>query len=184
MTRLQLSGRRLVIGHRLIVARLTDWVTERRDPKSTASRAAILAATGWVLWQTIGRSPAIMWALALGWTIAAWRAGKPTPAALRRQVLEGVLDLIGERPGIFLAELYPALRARPAAAHLDDARLRAVLEEAGLTIHKAIRIGKDTGRSGVKRKDVEALLSPDETPAPSEPVDAGQSPAEGAVEAA
>lgn len=184
MTRLQLSGRRLVIGHRLTVARLTEWVTERHDPKSTACRAAVLTAIGWVLWQSIGRSPAIMWALAAGWAIAAWRNGRPTPAALRRQVLEGVLELIGDRSGIFLAELYPALRARPAAAHLDDARLRAVLEGAGLTIHKAIRIGKDTGRSGVKRKDVEALLSPAETAAPSEAVDAGQRPAEGAVEAA
>lgn len=184
MTRLQRAGRRLVIGHRYNITRLTGWVTEQHNTKSTLCRAAVLAAAGWVTWQAVGRSPAILWPLVLGWLWAAWRSGKPTPAQLRQQVLEGVLALIGERPAIHLRELYPALRARAPAAHLDDARLRAVLTECGLTIHKSVRIGQITGLSGVKRPDVEALLPPARMPTPSGHVDAGQSPPEGAVEAA
>ncbi|MET9506905.1 hypothetical protein ABZX62_00205 [Streptomyces flavidovirens] len=184
MTRLQLAGRRLVVGHRLNVAKLTGWITEKSDIKSRASRAAILAAAAWVLWQATDRTPGILAPATLAWCWTAWRSGKPTPEDHRRQVLEGVLHLIGDRPGIFLRELYPALRSRPAAAHLDDAHLRAVLTWCGVTVHKGIRIGKETGLSGVKRKEVEALLSPAQEEDPDSDVDAGQPVPEGAVDPA
>jgi hypothetical protein len=181
---MQQAGRRLVAGHRIQTGRLRHWITERHEPKSTACRAAVLAAVAYILWQTVDRTPEVMWPLAIGWTIAAWRAAKPTPEQLRRQLLEGILALMGDQPGIFLADLYPALRSRPWAAHLDDTRLRAVLEQAGLDPRKQIRIGKQSGNYGIRRKDVEALLSPTPVEAPSEDVEAGQSPTEGAVEAA
>ncbi|EFL01601.1 predicted protein [Streptomyces sp. SPB78] len=121
----------------------------------------------------------------LAFVAAAWRTGRPAPLTVddaRRAFLGALLDLIGDRPGIFLRDLYDLLQAHPAAAHLDDARLRAVLTDSGLTIHKSIRIGPDTGRSGLKRTDVQALLSP-APPAPSPfPVDAGHGAAEGGVD--
>ncbi|MBC3988043.1 hypothetical protein H8N00_03830, partial [Streptomyces sp. AC563] len=82
----------------------------------------------------------------------------------RRQLLEGVHALIGDRTGIHLAELYPALLERPGAAHLDEARLRAALLAAGLTIHRSMRVGDIEGRSGIKAADVQALLA---TPPPA-----------------
>lgn len=180
MTRPQLAGRRLVAGHRLNVGRIAKWVTERKHWKSSACRLGALAGAGWLLWNVIGQGPVVLWPLALGWLWAAWRAAKPQPPDHRRALAEGVLALIGDRPGIFVRELYPALLASPYSAGLDEARLRAALTTAGITVHKKIRIGKEGGLSGVKREDVEALLSPDGATAPENRVDAGQSPSEGA----
>lgn len=180
MTRPQLAGRRLVAGHRLNVGRIGKWVTEQKNPKSTACRAGVLVAATWILWQAVGRGPVILWPLVLGWLWCAWRSAKPQPPDHRRALAEAVLALIGDRPGIFVRELYPALLASPYAHGLDEARLRAALTTAGITVHKKIRIGKEGGLSGVRREDVEALLSPAEETPPGNGVDAGQDPSEGA----
>ncbi|WP_328620710.1 hypothetical protein [Streptomyces sp. NBC_00354] len=123
-------------------------------------------------------------AAAAALTVAAWRAGRPVPPdleELQADFLDGLLDLIGDRPGIHLRELYGAIRSNPAGQHLDDARIRALLVHCGVPIQK-IRIGTVTGLSGIKATDIEALL-PCETPStPSEDVDAGQRPPEGAVD--
>ncbi|GAA4663165.1 hypothetical protein [Streptomyces youssoufiensis] len=104
------------------------------------------------------------------------------PADPHRQLLEGVHALIGDRTGIHLSELYPALLARPGAAHLDEARLRAALLATGLTIHRSMRVGDIEGRSGIKAADVQALLAtPPPALPPSTPLrngDAGQTAGE------
>ncbi|MFD9515929.1 hypothetical protein [Streptomyces sp. NPDC059979] len=123
-------------------------------------------------------------AAAAALTVAAWRAGRPVPPdpeELRADFLDGLLELIGDRPGIHLRELYDTLQAHPAGQHLDDARIRALLTHCGIPIGQ-IRVGTVTGRSGIKAADVEALLPCDTEPAPSGDVDAGQGPSEGAVD--
>ncbi|MCY0943553.1 hypothetical protein [Streptomyces antarcticus] len=142
--------------------------------------AYALGAAGQALPQLPLAGPAAAAAL----TIAAWRAGRPVPpdpAELQADFLDALLDLIGDRPGIHLRELYDTLQAHPAGQHLDDARIRALLTHSGIPITQ-IRIGAVTGRSGIRAADIEALL-PCQTPlAPSGDVDAGQRPPEGAVD--
>ncbi|MET8401402.1 hypothetical protein [Streptomyces sp900116325] len=101
---------------------------------------------------------------------------------MKRRFLLGIQHLIGDRPGIHLRQLYDEFQARPAAAHLDDTRLRALLNHCGVPIAKSLRIGETTGRSGIKATDIEALLSPTPVDTPSEGVDAGQPDGEGAVD--
>ncbi|MGW2990986.1 hypothetical protein ACWDA9_04345 [Streptomyces sp. NPDC001193] len=124
-------------------------------------------------------------AAAAALAVAAWRAGRPVPPSLEQlqgDFLDGLLGLIGDRPGIHLRELYDALQGHPAGQHLDDARIRALLVACQLPIHKSLRIGAVTGLSGIKAADIEALLPREPLPAPSGDVDAGQSPPEEAVD--
>ncbi|MCY0961556.1 hypothetical protein [Streptomyces sp. H27-H5] len=153
-----------------------------------ASLALRYGATAWALGaagQALPSLPLVGPAASLALTVAAWRAGRPVPpdpADMRTEFLDALLDLIGDRPGIHLRELYDTLQSNPAGEHLDDARLRALLNHCEIPIHKSLRIGDVTGRSGIKVADVEALL-PCQTPlAPSGDVDAGQRPPGEAVD--
>ncbi|MFF2525915.1 hypothetical protein [Streptomyces liangshanensis] len=184
----RIHPRRLGRGHLKLYARLRAWTIaegHRARGKTVAARASGLAAGALLLWRTANEQPRLLGVAAGLYAVQAWRAGRPVPVTedeLKRRVLLGVQHLIGDRPGIFLRDLYDEFQARPAAAHLDDARLRAVLVHSGLTIHKSVRIGEQTGRSGIKAADVAALLSPNPPNAPETPVDAGHAPAEGAVD--
>ncbi|MGW6743765.1 hypothetical protein ACWGDX_24105 [Streptomyces sp. NPDC055025] len=194
---MQRTGRRLVAGHRLNIGRITGWVTELGQPKSTACRTAVLGAVGVVGWQTIERSPAILWVLTGAWTIAAWRTAKPAPAdeegfadtetpeAVSTTVdtpppdpsavfARWLVQLIGQRPGIHLAELYPAMRQLDFMHGHDDAALRSVLRELRIPITRSLRIGTVEGRSGVRLADLAPLLPRDGEEPLSTDGDAGQ----------
>lgn len=184
----RIHPRRLATGNRALTRRLRAWVAadglERREMK-VAGRAGTLGLAGLFAWRAGHQQPALLAAAAGAYAIAAWRAGRPvppTPEELRRRFLAALLPLIGDRPGIHLGELYTALQSRPAAAHLDDTRLRALLVHCQLPIHKSLRIGEITGRSGIKAADIQTLLSPETPPTPSGDVDAGHDAAEGAVD--
>lgn len=69
-----------------------------------------------------------------------------------------LLDTIGERPGIHVRELYPAMRELPGQEARTDADLKALLRAFRVPVHRSLRIGRIAGRSGVRREDVEALL--------------------------
>jgi hypothetical protein len=69
-----------------------------------------------------------------------------------------LLDTIGERPGIHVRELYPAMRELPGQGARTDADLKALLRAFGVPVHRSLRIGRIAGRSGVRREDVAALL--------------------------
>ncbi|MFF3460994.1 hypothetical protein [Streptomyces sp. NPDC002619] len=69
-----------------------------------------------------------------------------------------LLDTIGDRPGIHLRDLYPAMRELPGQEGRSDGELRAALRTLGVPVHRSLRIGRIAGRSGVRRGDVEALL--------------------------
>ncbi|MET9479862.1 hypothetical protein [Streptomyces sp. NPDC006638] len=186
----RIHPRRLGRGHLKLYARLRAWTIAEDHPSrgtAVAVRASGLTAGALLLWRTANEQPRMLGVAAGLYAIQAWRAGRPVPITedeLKRRVLLGVQHLIGDRPGIFLRDLYDEFQARPAAAHLDDARLRAVLLHSGITIHKSVRIGDQTGRSGIKAADITALLSPNPPNAPEPPVDAGHAPAEGAAKPA
>ncbi|MEV6720591.1 hypothetical protein AB0M94_06625 [Streptomyces xanthochromogenes] len=185
----RIHPRRLATGNRALTRRLRAWVAaegqERREMK-VAGRAGALGLVGLLAWRTGHQQPALLAAAAGSYAIAAWRAGRPVPPTadeLRRRFLESLLPVIGDdRPGIHLGELYAALQSRPPAAHLDDTRLRSLLVHCHIPIHKSLRIGEITGRSGIKAADIQALLSPKTPPGPSDGVDAGHDVAEGAVD--
>lgn len=180
------AGQRLLTGHRKNARRIGKWVTEQGNAKSSASRIAVLLACGYVLLTTALRGPAIMWGFVLTWAWLAWRSGKgaapahpeqapaeppPTP---RQAIARWVVQLIGDRPGVHLQELYPAMRALPGMQGHDDAALRQALRELDITVTRSLRIGDVEGRSGVRLADVLTLLSPDGEHPLSNGGDAGQ----------
>ncbi|MFE7947395.1 hypothetical protein [Streptomyces sp. NPDC057426] len=165
----RIHPRRISVGHLKLYGRLRGWARAEHHPargKTIAARAAGLAFGALMAWRTANEQPRLLALAASAYAVAAWRAGRPVPPTveeLQRRFLLGVQELIGDRPGIHLRELYDELQARPAAAHLDDTRLRALLVHCQVPIHKSLRIGETTGRSGIKAADIEALLSPPET---------------------
>ncbi|MGW0786482.1 hypothetical protein [Streptomyces sp. NPDC002913] len=185
----RIHPRRLGRGHLTQWARLRAWTIAEDHPtrgKTVTARAAGLGLGALMVWRTANEEPRLLAIAAGAYAISAWRAGRPAPLTedeLKRRVIAGVAHLIGDRPAVFLAEVYAAFQQRPAAQHLDDARLRAVLVHCGITIHRSVRVSAtETGRSGIKAADVEALLSPAPVDTPSEGVDAGQPDEEGAVD--
>lgn len=113
------------------------------------------------------------------WCIAAWRArpGKPAPAVaadepeetlvepdpadLRQAVVDRLLDWVGDRRGIHLAEVYERYRELPGHQHLADGQIRAALvDHYGITVRPAVRT-PDGVRAGIHRDDLQPLPSPD-----------------------
>jgi hypothetical protein len=124
------------------------------------------------------------------WVAAAWMAAPPrvehgtetpsdslgeAPADPTRAFAQWLLHTIGNQPGIHLRELYPAMRQLPGHDSRDDARCREALRHLGIPVHRSLRIGHIAGRSGVRRADVEAILSPDGESRGDSTGDAGQS---------
>jgi hypothetical protein len=185
----RIHPRRLGRGHLKQWAKLRAWALATDHPtrgKTVTARATGLALAALMAWRTANEEPRLLALAASAYAISAWRAGRPVPPTedeLKRRVIEGVAHLIGDRPAVFLADVYAAFQQRPAAQHLDDARLRAVLVHSGITIHRSVRVSAtETGRSGIKATDIEAPLSPAPVDTPSEGVDAGQPDGEGAVD--
>ncbi|MEU0716821.1 hypothetical protein ABZ498_06520 [Streptomyces lavendulocolor] len=176
----RIHHRRITTGHLKLYGRLRGWaLAENRVARGSGIALGALMAA-----RAANQEPRLLAAAAAAYAIAAWRAGRPVPPTeeeLRRRFLTGIQHLIGDRPGIHLRELYDAFQARPASAHLDDARLRALLDHCGVPIDK-IRVGAVTGRKGVRAADIEALLSPEPVDTPSEGVDAAQGAGEVAVD--
>lgn len=185
----RIHPRRLARGHLAQWARLKAWAIADGHPtrgKTVTARAAALGFAALMAWRTANEDPRILGIATGAYVISAWRAGRPVPPTeedLKRRVLLGIQHLIGDQDAVFLTDVYAAFQTRPAAQHLDNTRLRAVLVHCGITIHRTVRVSPtQTGRSGIKRTDIEALLSPNPAPTPPEDVDAGQPDREGAVE--
>ncbi|THA31775.1 hypothetical protein E6R18_15695 [Streptomyces sp. A1277] len=166
----RIHPRRLARGHLIQWTGIRAWTMAVGHPtpgKVIPRRIAGLTAAALLAWRTGHQQPQLLAIAAGAYTVTAWRAGRPVPPTppteeeLQRRVILGVQHLLGDSPAVFVCDVYAALRARPAAAHLDDARLRAVLVHCGITIHKSVRVSPtQTGRSGIKAADIAALLSP------------------------
>lgn len=115
-----------------------------------APHAAVFAAPGAVL----------------AWCVAAWWVAPPADAApaeppapdAAEAFTRWLLDLIGNRSGIHLRELYPAMRQLPGHEDRDNVQLRAALNTLGIPVTRSLRLGGVAGRSGVARGDLKALL--------------------------
>jgi hypothetical protein len=123
-------------------------------------------------------------AAAVVWCAAAWWISPPPtaePAPVDDPVepdpqgfTRWLLDLIGDRPGIHLRELYPAMRRLPGHEDRTDAQLRTALQTLAIPVQRSLRIGVVAGRSGVRRTDL-LTLPPTAAPEPGESDgDAGQ----------
>jgi hypothetical protein len=124
----------------------------------------------------------------IGWCAAAWwiappavveepdpEPAEPAVTDARQDFTKWLLDLIGDRPGVHLRELYPAMRTLPGCEGHTDTQLRAALTMFGIPVHRSMRDGVTAGRTGVRKDDLTALPSLDVQDSVETGGDAGQS---------
>jgi len=134
-------------------------------------RLGYTAAGGYITVAVAQSQPAVIpWAVpgaVIGWCVAAWTIApgsdpQPEPEGEphetpRTAFVLWLLATIGDRPGIHLQELYPAMRQLPGHGELDDGQLREALRTLGIPVRRSLRIGAVAGRSGVHRDDLSPL---------------------------
>lgn len=153
----------------------------------TVAGAVLGAAAVFVVRVAAPSAPALLVAAAIAWVVAAQfaapakhpeargEAPPEDPSAAPVAFLQWLLQTMGDQPGIHLRELYPAMRELPGQKDRDDTELRGALRTLGIPVHRSLRIGRVAGRSGVRRADVQALVSPVGEPPVQNSGDAGQS---------
>ena len=178
------AGAALVAGSGILLR--SGW-TYLGDRLHGWERYGAVAFGGYVAVFACGHAPDVarfaVPAAVVVWCAAAWWAAppaaveEPTEAAApdaRDAFVRWLLDQIGDRPGIHLRDLYPAMRTLPGCEGHDNARLRAALTTLDIPVHRSLRIGALAGRSGVRRADLLALPSPDVPEGGESDGDAGQ----------
>ena len=178
------TGTALCTGSVILAARGWAWLTERL---SLGERAAALLAGGYLAVYSCAHAPDVARFAAPGmvvvWCAAAWWVAPPIAREEPdEEVAEDsadafarwLLSLIGNRPGIHLRDLYPAMRTLPGHETRTDAELRAALKRLGIPVERSLRIGKLTGRSGVVLAAVKALPCRSVDGPVENDVDAGQ----------
>lgn len=186
------AGRALADGSRILIQ--IGW-TALSDRLHGWERLGALGAGGYVTVYACAHAPGVTRfaapAAIVAWCVAAWWIAPPAaepPATAPADEPTGafirwLLDLIGDRIGVHLRELYPAMRELPGHEGRDDAQLRAALKALGIPIRRSLRVDGVPGRSGVARADLKALPSPDGELPGDNSGDAGQSTDSPAVEA-
>jgi hypothetical protein len=193
VTRRQRAAERLANGSAALGHRLWDracaWcVRGRREDLSgwrgvlgVFVRVGLLLFGVYVLARIVRAVPALMWALAGWWMVAAWRAGRAPaeradglpaepPAVTSRAVVSYWLDALTRgRSGIHLGELHQNLTRHPDLAALKRAEVRAWLDRHRITVDRTLRVDGVPGRSGVSRTTIEALLKALPPPPESSP---------------
>ncbi|MET7643032.1 hypothetical protein ABZS83_05185 [Streptomyces sp. NPDC005426] len=161
-------------------AEKTKKVLDKRAPMKRVGMllggAYVVASTDYTTYATA--------AAALGWVVAAYMVAPPRketaapapapPDTPRDAIVQWLTDVIGDRPGIHLRELYPRMRSLPGMEKYDDAALRGALKALDITITRAFTIGDDKGLSGVRLADLNAPLPPQEEQPLSKGEDAGK----------
>lgn len=191
MTRVETFGHRIGSGATLVVTSIAHWPSQAENSEKKTGRWIILAVTGWLGEQLVQHTHLLGLGAAAAFAAAAWKQGSAPapsepdePSDARIVMVRMVVDLIGDRAGIHLAELLPTMAAvNERWARWDQTHLKRVLVEMGLPVRKQLRVGPVGGRAGVHRDDALRALAalttpPDVEPdveAPSEGVDAGRS---------
>jgi len=178
------AGTSLIEGSRALLRRGWDLFGEYVDGWQ---RYAVLAAGVYAAAYTASHArhlpPFAVPGAVVVWCTAAWWHAPPTPvepeesapaSAPADSFVLWLLDLMGDRPGIHLRELYPAMRQLPGHEGRDNAQLRAALRTLGIPVERTLRLGLVAGRSGVARAALEALPSPHGEPGGDFDGDAGQ----------
>ena len=164
------AGTSLIEGSHVLLRRGWDLLGEYADGWQ---RYAALAAVGYVAVYTVGHAsripPFAVPGVVVAWCAAAWwnappavaeRAPTAKASAPADAFIPWLLDLIGDRPGIHLRDLYPAMRQLPGHEDRDNTQLRAALRTLDIPIRRSLRLGGVAGRSGVAVADLRALPSP------------------------
>ncbi|WP_086705611.1 hypothetical protein [Streptomyces antimycoticus] len=154
---------------------LTGW----RAMLGPAFRLAILGAAGWLVARLVRARPVLMWALAAGWLIAAWRASRPAPDEETEDASEDeqqgpavpgpeavrqlLADLIGDRPGVHLSAVLSHLQEHGQGEGWEVADLRSRLEAQGVPVRRSVKVDRRVAY-GVHRDDLPA-------PSPGEAAD-------------
>ena len=161
-------------------AEKTKKVLDKRAPMKRVGLllggAYVIASTDYTTYATA--------AAALGWVVAAYMLAPPrkqaielapaTPETPRDAIVQWLTDIIGDRPGIHLRELYPRMRALPGMEKHDDPALRGALKALNITITRAFTIGDDKGLSGIRLADLAPPLPSREEQPLSKVKDAGE----------
>lgn len=195
MSRLARPADRLATGSRILARRLAAraaaWCARARRDDLTGWRAALgillrvaLLALGVYLLARIVRAlPALMWVLSAGWTIAAWRAGRPArscdeeapegpprhaPDDVRAATLEWIWQRIGDTQGVHLRDLLAHAHAHGMFDGLDVATFRTHLERWGIPVRARVRVRGRGVTVGIHRDDLTPPPSPSPADAPVE----------------
>ena len=200
MSRLAHPAGRLAIGSSVLLRRIgtrtAAWVARGRRQDLTGWRAALgcwarlllVAFGGLLLWRIVRALPNLMWLLTGAWTIAAWRAGKPTSTAAEEPDEEGpeagpkaapgeamrtlLVDLMGTGAAVHLSTVLDHLQQQPDTAALtaswEIADLRSQLETLGIPVHPKVKAGRRGPTRGVRREDL--------TPSPTVGLEASRAP--------
>jgi hypothetical protein len=178
------AGTALFAGSVILAARGWAWLAERLNVWERLGvfvGAWYLALYGCIHAPDVARF-AVPGAVVVWCAAAWWHAPPPARADPAEEPAEGtveafarwLLDLIGDRPGIHLRDLYPAMRKLPGHETRTDAELRTALKRLGIPVERSLRIGKLTGRSGVAVAAVRALPCRSVDEPVENDVDAGQ----------
>ncbi|MFD3657015.1 hypothetical protein [Streptomyces sp. NPDC058620] len=157
------------------------------DKRAPLKRVGLLLGGAYVLFVSDYTTYATA-AAALGWVLAAYMVGAPdkppseaaqdVPAAApktpRDAIVQWLIEVIGDRPGVHFAELYPRMRELPGMEKYDDAALRGALNTLGITVTRTFTIGKAKGLSGVRLADLTTPLPSQEKSPLSTGEDAGE----------
>lgn len=193
MSALENAGHRLGSGATTVVTGIAAWPAKAENGEKKTGRWIVLIGSGWLTEQLVAHTHPLALVAAGALLIASWVKGTvPEPAVVTADdaddnvaMVEFILQVIGDRQGVHLVELLPAIQAHTDGWDgCDKTYLRRVLvKTVGLPVRKKLRVGERTGISGVHRDDaqrvLERLTAPpavDETPeATVEDVDAGRS---------
>lgn len=189
-----LAAARLWDGSGILARRIRDrlarWVAagRRDDLKGWTAilgcilRAGLLLAVAYGIARLIRAFPAVLWVVAPAWVIAAYRVGKPTPAAADPAPVEEMadaaardpaetvrallLDVLGDRPAVHLSEVLKHLQERGQWQGKKVADLRARLEGLGIPVDPKVKV-RGVPTRGVRRADLlTAPRSATEEPSP------------------
>ncbi|MFH8717253.1 hypothetical protein [Streptomyces zaomyceticus] len=184
-------AQRLADGSRTLYRRRTDalttWVAAGRRDDLTGWRAALgplvrlslLLAAAAITYRAARTVPWLMWILAGGWTLAAWRAGAreqppaeaPQDAAREDPTGAAVTllrEVLGDRPAVHLSEVLAHLQKHGQGEGWKVADLRVRLEALGVPVDPRVKVGKVPTR-GVRAADLDRHFPAKEmSPSPTE----------------
>ncbi|MEU9557995.1 hypothetical protein [Streptomyces fumanus] len=178
-SRLARPADRLATGSALvarrIAARAAAWCTRgrRTDLKGwravlgVIARLVLLGLGAYLLARIVRALPALMWLLTTGWTIAAWRAGRPAPATPTEAPAEGapapdreavralLLEAMGDADAVHLRTVLSYLQERGHGRGWTVGDLRARLEALGIPVQPKVKApGSKSPTRGVRRADL------------------------------
>ncbi|MFF3452875.1 hypothetical protein ACFYXH_00855 [Streptomyces sp. NPDC002730] len=132
---------RIAGGSGLLARQFGRWLLPGTGKAAAGRLTGTLAGT-WMLGGMALAAPGLMWALAGGWCVAAWRTGAAEARAQAAQAafVQWIRDQIGDRNGVLLAELLAGLHAADMHLDWDVTDVRAVVERLGIPVRDSLKV--------------------------------------------